>query len=80
MTTLETLNEIFRAVFDDGIIQIRPEFTADDVPGWDSLSHINLILAVEARFKLRFTQKELLTLRNIGDLHKTIEEKLKTGK
>ena len=80
MTTMETLNELFRTVFDDATLQIKPEFTADDVAGWDSLSHINLILAVEARFKLRFTQKELLTLKNIGDLHRTIEEKLKTGK
>lgn len=75
MTTMETLNGIFREVFDDPSLQIKPEFTADDVPGWDSLSHVNLILAVETRFRLRFTQKELLTLRNIGDLAAAIDKK-----
>lgn len=76
MTTMDLLNEIFRVVFDDDSIQIKPEMTANDIDGWDSLSHVNLITAVEARFKIRFTQKELLTLKNIGDLYKTIESKI----
>jgi len=75
MTTMETLNAIFREVFDDPALLIKAEFTADDVAGWDSLSHVNLILAVETRFKVRFTQKELLTLRNIGDLAAAIDKK-----
>ena len=76
MTTMETLNGIFRTVFDDDSIQIAPEMTANDVDGWDSLSHVSLILAVEAKFKIRFTQKELLTLKNVGDLHRIIENKM----
>lgn len=62
------LNEIFCEVFDDDDIQISPEMTANDVDGWDSLSHVNLIVTIEQRFNIRFTQKELLTLRNVGDL------------
>ena len=76
MTTMETLNAVFQRVFDDGGIQISREFTADDVEGWDSLSHVNLIMAVEAKFAVRFTKKELLRLRNVGDLHDAIEAKL----
>ncbi len=76
MSQLEILNDVFRMVFDNDTIQIEPEMTANDIDGWDSLSHVNLILAVEARFKIRFTQKELLTLRNIGDLLRVIESKL----
>jgi acyl carrier protein len=76
MTTWDTLNEIFRVVFDDDTIQIEPEMTANDVDGWDSLSHINLITSVEARFMMKFTQKELLTMKNIGDLLKTIETRV----
>jgi acyl carrier protein len=76
MTTMETLNDIFRLVFDDEEIQISPEMTSNDVEGWDSLSHVNLITAVEARFKIRFNQRELLTLKNIGDLFNTIESKI----
>jgi len=50
--------------------------TANDVDGWDSLSHINLIVAVESAFKIRFNQKELLTFKNIGDLLASIESKI----
>lgn len=62
-------------VFDDDTIQIAPEMTANDIEGWDSLSHINLIVAVEARFKIRFKQREVLSLKNIGDLLKAVETK-----
>ena len=76
MTTMESMNQIFRMVFDDDAIQILPEMTANDVDGWDSLSHVNLIVAMENSFKIRFTQKELLTFKNVGDLHNRIEIKL----
>ena len=76
MTTMESLNEIFRMVFDDDTIQIAPEMTANDVDGWDSLSHVNLIVAIEADFGIRFSQKELLTFKNIGDLLNCIDKKL----
>lgn len=76
MTTMETLNAIFRQVFDDDTIEVARESTANDVDGWDSLSHVNLILAVESKFKIRFTQRELLTFRNVGDLHDAVAAKL----
>ena len=76
MTTLEKLNGIFRTVFDNDEINIQPEMTANDVDGWDSLSHVNLVLAVEQGFGIRFAQKELLTFKNVGDLLKSIESKL----
>ena len=77
MTTLEKLNGIFRMVFDNDDINIQPETTANDVDGWDSLSHVNLILAVEKGFGIRFTQMELLTFKNVGDLLRSLESKLK---
>ena len=75
MDTMATLTGIFRMVFDDDSIHIERKTTANDIEGWDSLSHVNLITAVESRFKIRFTQKELLTLRNVGDLLDHIESK-----
>lgn len=63
-------------VFDDTSIQIRPEMTANDIDGWDSLSHVNLITTIEAKFNIRFTQKELLKQRNVGNLIADIERKL----
>jgi len=76
MTTMERLNAIFCEVFDDDDLKIAPQMTANDVDGWDSLSHINLIVAVESAFKIRFSQKELLTFKNIGDLLNSIESKI----
>ncbi|WP_306536938.1 acyl carrier protein [Geobacter sp.] len=75
MTTKERLNAIFCEVFDDETIEIRSEMTANDVDGWDSLSHINLVVAIEAKFKMKFSQKELQSFKNIGDLLKGIEDK-----
>ena len=76
MTTTERLNATFRKVFDDDEIEIRPEMTAADVDGWDSLSHVNLILAVEREFGIKFTHRELLTFRNVGDLLASVESKV----
>jgi len=76
MTIEEKLTGIFRTVFDNEEIALRPEMTANDVDGWDSLSHVNLILAVEKGFGIRFSQKELLTFKNVGDLLRNIERKL----
>lgn len=76
MTVIERLNAVFCEVFDDDDLKISPEMTANDVEGWDSLSHINLIVAVEGAFKIKFNQKELLTHKNVGDLLRSIESKI----
>lgn len=76
MTTLDTLTQVFRQVFDDPSIALTPTTTADEVEGWDSLSHINLIMAVENRFKIRFNQKEVSSFKNVGDLARCVESKL----
>ncbi len=74
--TMEILTEVFRQVFEDPDIELTPETTADDVDGWDSLSHMNLIMAVENRLNVRFKPKEVLSFRNVGDLARSIESKL----
>jgi acyl carrier protein len=76
MTTREKLNVIFCTVFDDEDIVIAPETTANDIDGWDSLSHVNLIVAVEAGFAIRFSHKEVLSFKNVGDLLDCIDRKL----
>ncbi len=77
MTTWQTLTGVFQQVFEDDTIQINEKTTADDIDGWDSLSHVNLIVAVETTFNVRFSQKELLTFKNVGDLVRSIESKIK---
>ncbi|MBJ6723702.1 acyl carrier protein [Geomesophilobacter sediminis] len=76
MALMETLTQVFRLVFDDTTLHIHPETTANDIDGWDSLTHINLITAIEAEFRIRFTQTELLAAKNVADLLATIESKL----
>ena len=76
MELIKRLNAIFREVFDDEDIVIAPELTANDIDGWDSLSHVNLIVTIESRFGIRFSQKELLTFKNVGDLLNCIASKL----
>lgn len=75
MTIIEKMNQIFCMVFDDDTIQINNDTTANSVEGWDSLSHINLITTIEAKFSIHFTQKELLKQRTVGDLIADIERK-----
>lgn len=76
MGVIEPLTRIFREVFDDEEITLSREMTADDVDGWDSLSHVNLIVTIEVRFNIKFSQKELLTFKNVGDLMDSIQNKL----
>jgi acyl carrier protein len=56
--------------------EFAEETTASQVPGWDSLSHINVIVAVERRFKLRFSTLEVLRLKSVGDLQRLIDSKM----
>ena len=75
MTTLEQLTPIFRQVFDDDEIVLTRDTTADDIDAWDSLSHMNLIMAVETTFKVRFALGELQTLKNVGMLADLVDKK-----
>jgi len=62
------LTEIFQDIFDEDSIQLTPELSAKDVDGWDSLSHIRLILTVEKAFKIKLSTSEIGKLENVGDL------------
>ena len=69
------LNAIFQDIFDDPSLEINDKMTAADVDGWDSLTHINLIVAVEKEFKIRLTTAEVRGLNNVGDFISLIEKK-----
>lgn len=64
----ERLTRIFRRVFDDKHLVIDRNTTADDIDDWDSLEHITLISAVEKEFKVRFTMKEVSSMKNVGEM------------
>lgn len=76
MTTKDKLQDIFRDVFDDEDIVITDATTADDIEDWDSLSHITLIHEIEAAFNIRFTTREILAAKNVGEFIEMIEGKL----
>ncbi len=69
----ERLNEVFQNVFDDEDIVVDRETTADDIDDWDSLEHIRLIGAVEREFGVKFTMKEVSTMKNVGEMMDIIE-------
>jgi acyl carrier protein len=64
----DRMSTAFKDVFDDDSIHLVPELTAKDVDGWDSLTHIRLILTIEKVFKIRFSTSEIGNLNNVGDL------------
>lgn len=64
----ETLNEVFRDVFDDESITVTDETTSDDIEDWDSLEHINLIAAVELEFGVKFNMGQVVTMKNVGEM------------
>jgi acyl carrier protein len=69
------LTKIFEDVFDEDSIVVTPELSAKDVDGWDSLTHIRLMLTVEKAFKIKFSTSEVGKLQNVSDLVRLIEGK-----
>jgi acyl carrier protein len=70
------LTIIFHDILEDETLQLRPEMTANDVENWDSLSHINLIVAIEKEFRIRFTTGEVSGLKNVGEMEALIVSKV----
>jgi acyl carrier protein len=73
---LPEVQEIIRSVFDEPDLVITRESNASTVDGWDSLAHINLVAAIERKFKIKFALGELEDLKNVGDLLDLMETKL----
>ena len=75
-TILNNLNEIFRDVLDNDDIQLTDTTTANDIEEWDSLAHIQLIVAIEKKFGIRFNATEVGGFKQVGDMMTTIQAKL----
>ena len=71
----EKLKQIILNELNLSDLEIKEETTANNVPGWDSLKHINIILAVENQFNIKFKGLEMLRIKNVGDLQKLINSK-----
>lgn len=62
------LNDVFRDVFDDESIVVTETTCSDDIENWDSLEHINLVMAVESEFGVKFTLEETMAMHNVGEM------------
>ena len=72
----KNLNEVFRDVFDDEEITVDENTTSNDIEDWDSLEHINLIVAVEKKFGMKFSMGEVTTMKNVGEMADIISSRV----
>ena len=70
------LDEVFQDVFDDESIHVTDETTADDIEDWDSLEHINLVVAIENKFGIKFNMNEVTSFKNVGEMVDIIVERV----
>ena len=68
------LTNVFRDVFDDESITLHEETTAKDIEDWDSLEHINLVVAVEDEFSIKFPMGKVITMKNVGEMVDIIQD------
>lgn len=73
---INEIEEIFRDILDEESLTLTPETTANDVDGWDSLTHIQLIVAIEKKYKIKFSSKEILSWKNVGELINSLQTKI----
>ena len=74
-SVLAAVTEIFRSVFNDPGLELTSRSTVDDVPGWDSMTHVSLIVETECRFDIHFQAAEIESLHSVGELVRAIEAK-----
>lgn len=68
------LNAVFQDVFDDDSITVNDSTVADDIDGWDSFEHINLIVAIEKEFSFKIPMGKVVTMKNVGEMADLILE------
>lgn len=74
---LQQVNSIFCDVLDNSELEINENTTADDVEDWDSLTHIQLVVAIEKHFKMKFTAAEIRQWKNVGEMCTNIKSRIK---
>jgi acyl carrier protein len=70
------LEKIFQDIFNNSSLLISKNTSAKDIDGWDSLTHIRLIVSIEKKFNIRFSALEIYDLKNVGEMVELIKKKL----
>jgi acyl carrier protein len=65
---ISILDEIFEDIIDEGVVSLSETTTSKDVDGWDSLTNIQLVVAIEKYFNIRFTSEEIISWNNVGEM------------
>jgi acyl carrier protein len=73
---ISKVEEIYKEILEVDVIHLEDEMTANDVEGWDSLTHALLISEVQKRFQVKFKLREVIALKNVGQLFDLIQSKL----
>jgi acyl carrier protein len=77
------LQEVFREVFDDDSLAVSESTSAADIDGWDSMAHINLIIAIEKQFRVKFAAAEIAALgrrgQTVGNMIQLLQTKMNQG-
>jgi acyl carrier protein len=76
MAVLDELTPIFETVFDQQGLTLSAETTSNEIEGWDSMSHVTMLMAVEDHFNIEFKPFEIANLKNVGALVSLVEKKL----
>ena len=72
----DEMKKIFRDVFEEETLEINNETNAEDIEDWDSLEQINLLIAMEKKFEIKFNINEVVALENVGDMAELIFRKV----
>ena len=76
MGLINELQEIFRDIFDEDDLVLTADMSADDIEDWDSLTHMQLIIAIEKKYNIKFTTDEIIEANNVGEFVHILEGKL----
>ncbi len=73
----DRLNVLFRDIIGEDDIVLKPDTTAEDIDGWDSVTHVSLIVAIETEFHVKFRNDEMEELKNVGEMVQLIQRHTK---